>query len=170
MKLRIAGGLIAASVIATMSLTAAETEEKKIDLKEIKCVMNPNGATKLDKFVAYKGGKTFFCCGNCPKAFTAALKDDKKKTLVMAKANRQLFATKQATQEKCPFTGKALNKKQTTKIAGVEVAFCCGNCKGNAIQSAGEHQILMVFGEKAFKKGFKTPEDREKEKKEKKES
>ena len=63
----------AASVaILSMSLYAAE----KIKLEGVKCVMNPKGAAKADKSVDYKGGKVFFCCDNCPKAFTSKVKKD----------------------------------------------------------------------------------------------
>ena len=71
-------------------------------LEGVKCPVSGK-AVKEDKTVAYKDGKVYFCCENCPKAFT---KDSKK---FATKANAQLVATGQAKQAKCPISGQALN-------------------------------------------------------------
>jgi YHS domain-containing protein len=99
--------------------------------------------------VAYKGGKVFLCCAGCTGAF-------KKNTdKYAAKANHQLVATGQAKQAKCPLTGGKCNPDTATDVAGVKVCFCCGGCKGKAAKAKGDEQIKLVFGDKAFAKGFK---------------
>ena len=69
---------------------------------------SPPKDAKAANAVDYKGGKVFFCCMNCPKAFAA---DTAK---FAAKANHQLVATGQAKQAKCPFTGEDVDT--ATKI------------------------------------------------------
>jgi hypothetical protein len=151
MKLR--SLLVAAASIALLVLTVYAADE--IDLKDIKCAMNPKNAAKADKFVAFKGGKVFFCCDNCPKAFAEKVKTDQ---LVAAKGNHQLIATKQAQQEKCPLTGRDINTTRTVTVAGAKIAFCCENCQGNASKMEGDDQLAKLFGDEAFKKaGFSVP-------------
>ncbi len=52
-------------------------------------------------------------------------------------------------------TGKELNAETTIEIGGVDVAFCCKNCQGAAKGKEGAEQLELVFGDKAFEKGFK---------------
>ena len=140
-------------LLAVAGFVAAE-EAKKF---EQKCVVS-GGAAKEDKTVAYKGGKVYFCCENCPKAFE---KDVKK---YATKANHQLVATGQAKQEKCPISGGKLNKEKTVKVGGVEVQFCCEKCQGAVAKAEGEAQVEMVFSDAAFEKaGFAVPKEEKKE-------
>ena len=138
---------VASVAILSMSLYAAE----KIKLEGVKCIMNPNGAAKdvAGSSRDHRGGKVFFCCGNCPKAFDKKI--DAKDEVVDAKGNAQLVATKQAKQAKCVFTGGPLKTKLT--VAGAKVQFCCNNCKGKAEKLEGDAQLVALFGDKAFKKG-----------------
>ncbi len=123
-------------------------DAKKFDQK---CVVS-GGAAKEDKTVDYKGGKVYFCCENCPKAFE---KDVKK---YATKANHQLAATGQVKQAKCPLSGGKLNAEKTVKVGGVEVQFCCEVCQGKAAKAEGDAQIEMVFSDAAFEKaGFAVP-------------
>lgn len=131
---------------AIVAIPALQAEDKP-ELKDAKCVVSGK-AVDADKSADYEGAKVYFCCDNCPKAFA---KDTKK---FASKANAQLVLTKQAKQVKCPFSGKDIDESKTVKVAGVEVAFCCGNCQGKAEKAEGEKQLDMVFGESAFKKGF----------------
>ena len=131
--------------VALLALTAYAAEEVKLD--GIKCVIAKNNPAKADKSVDYKGGKVYFCCGNCPKKF------DAEKNAVAA--NHQLVATKQAKQEKCPISGQAINPEHKTTVNGVEVAFCCPNCKGKVEKAEGEAQAKLVFDNKAFDKAYK---------------
>ena len=119
-----------------------------MNLKGAKCPVSGKAAKDIDgSSVAYKGGKVYLCCAGCPTAFK---KDTKK---FAAKANFQLYATKQAKAVKCVLTGKDLNATQTVKIEGQDVAFCCGGCKGKVTKAA--DKLAFVFSDAAFAKGFK---------------
>ncbi len=123
---------------------------------EQKCVVS-GAAAKEDKTVAYKGGKVYFCCENCPKAFE---KDVKK---FATKANLQLVSTGQAKQAKCPLSGGKLNAEKTVKVGGVSVQFCCENCQGKVAKAEGDAQVELVFSDAAFEKaGFEVPKAEEK--------
>ena len=105
---------------------------------------------------AYKGGKVYFCCENCPKAFA---KDTAK---YATKANHQLAATGQAKQAKCPISGAKLNAEKTVKVGGVEVQFCCEKCQGKVAAAEGDAQLELVFADAAFEKaGFAVPKAEE---------
>lgn len=128
----------------------------EVDLKGVKCLLNPKADAKAEKSVDYKGGKVYFCCDNCPKAFS---KDTAK---FASKANAQLVSTKQAKQEKCPLSGGATKADKTAKVAGVEVAFCCENCQGKVAKASEAEALELVFSDKAFEKGFKVEKSEEK--------
>ncbi len=51
-------------------------------------------------------------------------------------------------------SGKELNADTTIEVAGVKVAFCCGNCQKAAKSKEGDEQIDLVFNDKSFEKGF----------------
>ena len=144
--MRIRSLLVSCLSVAVLALTVYAADEVK--LEGVKCIMNPKAAAKAETGVDYKGGKVYFCCMNCPKKFDA--------TKNAVAANNQLVATKQAKQEKCPLTGRALAADQKVTINGAEVAFCCGNCKGKVEKATGEDQQKLVFSNEAFEKaGFK---------------
>jgi YHS domain-containing protein len=113
----------------------------------VKCVVAGQKDAKAANSVDYKGGKVFFCCQNCPKAFAG---DTAK---FAASANHQLVATGQAKQVACPFSGEATDSSTKIKVAGAEVCFCCDMCKAKAEES--KEQIALIFSDKAFDKGFK---------------
>ena len=136
-------GLTLAGLAAVATVYAAD----EIKLEGVKCVVASGKDAKADKSVDYKGAKVFFCCPNCPKAFSA---DTAK---FAAKANHQLVATKQAKQTACPFSGEDVDAATKIKVAGVEVGFCCDMCKGKA--EASKDQVELIFNDKAFEKGFK---------------
>jgi hypothetical protein len=142
MKSRI---LVALAGVAVL-VTAAYAADVKLD--GIKCVV-ANRPAKDGTEVAYKGGKVYFCCMNCPKAFEANT------AKFATKANHQLVATGQATEVKCPLTGRDLNPETAINVAGAKVAFCCNNCKGKAEKATGDEQLELIFNDKAFEKGFK---------------
>ena len=71
------------------------------------------------------------------------------------KANHQLVETKQAKLTACPLTGGKLNPETKIQVAGLDVCFCCNNCKGKVEKAKGDEQLDLVFGDKAFEKGFK---------------
>ena len=132
----------AAALLACATVYAAD-----VKLEGINCPVSGK-AVKAASSVDYKGGKVYFCCDNCPKAFN---KDTAK---FATKANMQLVATGQAKEVKCPITGKVLNPATAIEVGGVKVAFCCNNCKGKVSKAEGDEQLNLVFGEEAFKKGF----------------
>ncbi|MGN6136800.1 MAG: hypothetical protein ACTHOU_20150 [Aureliella sp.] len=134
---------VAALVVIGGSMAIAA----KPALEGAKCVMNPAKAIDQTKSLDWKEGKIYFCCANCPKAFSA----DKEKHA--AKANAQLVATKQYKQEACPISGAKLDDSTAIEVRGAKVAFCCTKCKGKVEAAKGDEQLDMVFGEKAFEKG-----------------
>jgi YHS domain-containing protein len=137
--------------ISVAFVTMAAFAADAVDLEGVKCIMNPNAPAKADKSVDYKGGKVFFCCGNCPKKF------DAEKNAVAA--NHQLIATKQAKQTKCPISGQKCSPEHKITVKGATVAFCCPNCKGKAEKASGDDQMTMLFSNAAFDKAeFKVAE------------
>ena len=128
--------------------TAWAAEEGKIDLEKVKCLIAPSKAANAEKFVEFKKGKVFFCCDGCKGKF------EKDKETFASKANHQLVATKQYKQKACPMSGGDVDAEKTTKINGVDVAFCCGGCLGKAEAAEGDAKVELVFGAKGFEKGF----------------
>jgi YHS domain-containing protein len=138
---------VVSAVLVGYAVSGAD--EKEGEKKEFKAVCPVSGeAAKEDCFVEYKGGKVYFCCGDCPKAFKE--KADKYAT----KANLQLYQTGQAKLVKCPIAGRALNTATAIEVGGTKVCFCCNNCKGKATAAKGAEQIELIFNDKAFAKGF----------------
>ena len=139
-----------ASAVALLACAGAviAADEAKISLEGITCPISGKKVV-AESETKYKDGVVFFCCQNCPKAF------EKDTAKFAAKANSQLVATKQYAEVKCPLTGKDLNTATAIKVNGVEVCFCCNSCKGKATKAEGAEQIELVFGDKAFEKGFK---------------
>ena len=128
--------------------SAAKEEGKKKEFSQ-KCPV-ANKKAKEGQSTAYKGGNVYFCCGGCKAKFAKGVKEENLNPLHAQRANAQLVSTGQYEQKKCPFTGGPL--KKASKIAGVEVKFCCGNCKKKA--DGNSDQLALVFNEKAFKKAF----------------
>ena len=152
MMTRLALGLaVAASGLLVFTARAAEEEKKEV---EVKCPVSGQPIDKEHK-VAYKDAEVYFCCPNCPKAF------EKDTAKFSTKANHQLVLTEQFEQKKCPITGQKLNPEQMTEVAGVEVQFCCPNCKGKVAKAEGDDQIALVFADKAFDKAFQKKEKEE---------
>ena len=135
------------ALLLTLSLRAAEDKAA-----ECKCPVSGKPCVEAAS-VDYKGGKVYFCCMNCPKAF--ANNPEK----FAAKANHQLVATGQAVQVKCPLTGRAINETTGIEVAGAKVAFCRNNCKGKATKAEGAEQINLIFADPAFAKGFEVKKE-----------
>lgn len=131
----------ALALVAVALLTAGLTAEEK----EFKATCPVSGGpAKEANALDYHGKKVYFCCGNCPKKFAADSKPFE------AKANKQLAETGQITQVACPISGRAANPEKKSEVAGVEVVFCCDNCKAKA--DAAEDAVALLFGDLA--KGF----------------
>ncbi len=138
----------ALTCFAVLLVAGATVVAADVDLEGVKCVVADKAATE-GKSADYRDSKVYFCCGGCAGKFA---KDTKK---FAVKANHQLVATKQFEQKACPFSGGDLNPETATKVAGVNVSFCCNNCKGK-VESAEDDaaKVKMVFANKAFEKGF----------------
>jgi len=117
--------------------------------REFKATCPVSGAdAKREQSVAYKEKKVFFCCEKCKAAY------EKEPAKYSQKANWQLAQTRQFVQAKCPLSGGAIDKKQSVEIGGVNVSFCCGDCKGKVEAAKGDDQVAMVFADEAFGKAF----------------
>jgi len=153
MKARI---LLSLSALALVTATligeeAAKKDDPKEVLKTVKCLVSGKDINP-EMTADYKKGKVYFCCENCQAAFK---KDEKK---FATKANYQLVQSKQFKQEKCPLSGGKLSDEAKTKVASLEVKFCCEKCQGAVAEAKPEKQLEMVFSEDAFKKAFKLVE------------
>jgi YHS domain-containing protein len=141
--------IIAVGLVLAIGTANADKEAKKDPLAGAKCPVSGKAAKDIDgSSVDYKGGKVYLCCAGCPKAF------EKDTAKFAAKANQQLYQTGQAKLVKCPITGKKLNPETKISVAGTDVCFCCNGCKGKASKAEGDAQLELVFGDKAFEKGF----------------
>ena len=143
---RISIGLAVFAFLAAVTVYAAD----EIKLEGVKCVVAATKDAKAANAVDYKGGKVFFCCMNCPKAFKA---DTAK---FASKANHQLVATGQAKQSKCPLTGEDVDTATKITVNGAAICFCCDMCKGKA--EASKEKVTLIFAEKGFDKAFKVGE------------
>jgi YHS domain-containing protein len=130
--------LAAVALFAVSSLRAAD--EAKLELK---CPVSGQPA-KAEHKVAFNGGEVEFCCPNCPKAF------EKDSAKFAAKANLQLFQTKQLKQVKCPLTDRPIAADKMVAVDGVEVGLCCGGCLAKAKKVSGDELVALLFGGKGF--------------------
>jgi hypothetical protein len=145
-----------ASTHTTAVLTGHEKEGTKDEKKEGKCcgeckLTCPVSAEKVTKdspSLDYAGGKVYLKCEDCVAKFKA---DPTKYALA---ANLQLVLSGQAKQVGCPLSGGKTDSKVTLKVAGVDVAFCCGGCKDKVAKAAEKEQLEMVFA-KGYEKAFK---------------
>lgn len=128
---------------------AFEKKKSEVNLDEVKCILMPKKNVIAGKFVEYKEGKVYFCCGGCVKKFNA---DVEKFT---TQANHQLVATGQFVQTGCPISGGDVDDDQMSVVGGVEVRFCCDKCKAKVDgASTDEAKAELVFGKKRFEKAF----------------
>jgi len=139
--------LAALVVVAVGTHHMASAADKADALASIKCPLSGK-AVKAGSTADHNGGKVYFCCNNCPKAFA------KNTAKFSAAANHQLAATGQAKLSKCVFTGKKLNPATKIDVAGVAICFCCNGCKGKATKVSGKDQIALLFGDAKFAKGY----------------
>ena len=132
--------------VLAVGFMAFAADEKTKPFKATCPVANKPAAE--DKTADYKGGKVYFCCGDCAGAFG---KDTAK---FATKANHQLAATGQATQKKCPLSGGDLNPKASVEVGGVKVGFCCEKCQAKVAEAKGDAQVDLAFKDDAFAKAF----------------
>ena len=143
MKNRFVAGCIALVVVVAVSAAVVSAAVK--EPKDAKCPVSGKGCNP-EKSVDFDGGKVWFCCGNCEKAFTG---DSPK---FAAKAHQQMVSTGQLVQKGCPFSGGAVKPGTQLDVGGVEVGFCCPNCKGKVEKASADEQVTLVFG--SIEKGF----------------
>ena len=122
-------------------------DKKDEDKFTAKCPVSGEAAVKA-QFSAYKEKEVYFCCDKCKAKF------DAEPTKFEVKANHQLVQTKQFKQKKCPISGADFVKEQSSKVANVNVRFCCEKCKGAVDVAEGDKKLEMIFAEAAFKKAF----------------
>ncbi|SMP65381.1 YHS domain-containing protein [Neorhodopirellula lusitana] len=148
--LSLAAVLLVASVtvVASEPKTSSETKAaSELDLAGVKCVVAPKDV-QASKSADYKDAKVYFCCGGCAGKFAA---NEKK---YATQANRQLVQSKQFEQTGCPMSGNKVNPETMITVDGVKVGFCCEHCQAKAESADAKAKSDMIFGTKAFKKGF----------------
>jgi YHS domain-containing protein len=134
MKSRLLIGALAVAVI----IGARSWADEKT--KDAKCPVSGQ-AVKADKSVEFEGGKVYFCCGNCPKTF------EKDKEKYAAKARHQMVQTGEMEQVHCPITHKAFKDGTELTVSGVEIKFCCNNCRGKVEKMTEDEQVKACFAE-----------------------
>ena len=151
--------LLAAFAALAFVVTSGIAEDEKPKKKEVTTVKCPVAGKEVKiadaKIVSYKDANVYVCCDGCKG------KMEKDATTYATKANHQLVVTKQFRQAKCPLSGGAIDKEQSTKIGGVAVKFCCDKCKAKADAATGDDQIALAFATEAFDKGFKAAKKKE---------
>ncbi|MCC7086217.1 MAG: hypothetical protein IT427_14535 [Pirellulales bacterium] len=153
----------ARAILAVMSALAvgglvvgATAAVETVPGKDVKCPVSGKPVNP-EASVMFEDCKVYFCCNNCPKAFNA----DTTHAKFGAKAHHQMVQTGQLKQVACPFSGKPCKPETKVTIDGVDVCFCCNNCKGKVEKAAEDARIDLVF--KDTSKGFKPAKDIEKE-------
>ena len=146
--------LFAASVALAFVVSAGIAEDKPAEkVTKVKCPVAGKEIKIADaKCASYRDANVYVCCNGCK----GKVEDEPKKFAV--KANHQLVVTKQFKQVKCPLSGGPINKDKTSKVGGQSVGLCCGKCKSAVDGAEGDKKLAMVFGDKAFDKGFKAVE------------
>ena len=129
-------------IIAALALAmvfGARTFADDAAKPEAKC---PVSGKAINKEVSadFEGGKVYFCCEGCPGPF------EKDTAKYGAKARHQMCLTGQLEQIHCPIAHKAFKAEQSTDVGGVEVKFCCGNCKGKVEKMTDDEKVAACFG------------------------
>ena len=138
--------LLLAMALPVLVLSAALYAADEVKLDGINCPVAGTKPAKAANAVDYKGGKVYFCCGNCPKAF------EKDSAKFATKANTQLVSTGQAKQDKCPISGAPCKEDKVSTVDGAKVYFCCDMCKGKVDKADAKDKAELVFSDKAFEK------------------
>jgi YHS domain-containing protein len=154
MKTRlILASLGVALLLAAGGLIAAENDASK---KKFQATCPVSGKPAIETSVVElprNGGKVYFCCQNCPKAFKS---NPEKFT---AKVFRQMLETHQIVQVACPVSGRPVNKEVTAELGQAKVGFCCENCLGkfNAADDDGKLELVFAKLGKGFTRQVKCP-------------
>jgi hypothetical protein len=148
--LKSAYAMLLGTILALGWHQVSNAQESTVELNDLKCFMMPQKKVSEKNAVEYKDGKVYFCCGGCVKKFSADT------NAFATKANQQLVQTGQYVQSGCPCSGEAVDASQSCEVNGIQVGFCCAQCKEGVEKAEGDEQVAMVFGDEAFAKGFST--------------
>ena len=141
-------GCIASLLVIAVGLTFVLARGNRMNLEGIDCVVHPRVPVAPETSHEYKGGRIYFCCFGCPGVF------DNDPSKFTTRANRQLVATLQTRQHKCPLCGGDLEPKTTIVLTGARVVFCGAKCSQQVEKLKDEEeQLELVFGEEAFQRG-----------------
>lgn len=134
---------------AIFMLPTCSTTVQAQEIAGVKCVVDGDRNAQKQFKANHAGGEVYFCCKHCAESFNAD------RSPFLTRANHQLVVTQQYSQSACPIAGQSFDTTNTTKVGGVEVAFCCAACKSK-IDSAVDLQSKaeLVFGPKSFGRGF----------------
>ena len=129
----------------------------------VKCVVDGNLQCNIQHAVEYGQGKVFFSSQAAAKRFQVGVVNklkagQKPQRSLLLKANHQLALTDQVKQQRCPVTGKPIEKEHRLLIAGVSVFFHDLAAK-EKIQSAEStwHRAQQVFASGVFTNSFAAP-------------
>ena len=142
-----------ALLLTTGGLTVAENEASDNKFQAT-CPVSGKPAIETSVVELPKGGgKVYFCCENCPKAF--ANNPEKFET----KVRRQLLETGQIAQVGCPISGRPVNEATMVEVGHAKVGFCCKDClaKYNEADDDGKLKILFADLDKGFTRQTKCP-------------
>lgn len=133
MKSRLMVALIALAMVCGARLSAEDAGGGA------KCPISGKPAKK-EVSVDFEGGKVYFCCPGCPGAF------EKDSAKFAAKARHQMCQTGQMEQVHCPISHKDFKAGTELAVGGVEIKFCCNNCKGKVEKMEAADQVAACFG------------------------
>lgn len=121
-----------------------------VNLDGIKCIVMGGDANASAEFhAAWRDGTVYFADAEAVKSFEG---DSAK---YATEANHQLVLTGQYAQQHCPFSGGDLAEGITLAVGGVEVGFCCEDCRNKvAAETETTSQAALVFSNEAFEKAF----------------
>lgn len=125
-------------------------EAPAVNLEGIKCLVTGGDANASAEFHAvWREGTVYLSDADAVKSFES---DSQK---YATEANHQLVLTGQYGQTLCPFSGSDVAEGITLAVAGVEVGFCCEDCKNKVMaETETSAQAALVFGNDAFEKAF----------------
>ncbi len=146
---RLSLAVVCVAIITIAFSVSASSQE----LAGVKCVVEGDRNAQEQFKASHADGEIYFCCKGCAAAFAAD------SAAYQTRANHQLVVTQQYVQTACPIAGKDFDVEKSTKVGGVEVAFCCGNCK-TQVETAADlpAKAELVFGPAAFKRAFSKSE------------
>ena len=143
MRSRVLLASLVVVLAASSSVLIAADDAKQEEKKEFAATCPVSGgpadeknATEIDK-----GLKVYFCCENCPKAFT---KDPAKFDL---QVRQQLLETGQMVQVGCPISGGPVNEKTMVEIGETKAGFCCEKCLAKFEKASDEEKMQILFAD-----------------------